>query len=107
MAMMGDVARLAAMTTATVSNVANNEGIVGEATRRFVRAIIVKLGYHPRRTFCAISLVRTPTYEKKNPCISHDEHYDNVRRCAFPACLDGSGRWSVVVDGQLVGKPRR
>jgi LacI family transcriptional regulator len=42
-----DVARLAGVSTATVSRVINSPGQVDEATQRLVRAAIAKLGYVP------------------------------------------------------------
>src|SRR5258707_6657463 len=47
MATMSDVARRAGVTTATVSNVINKKGIVGEETRQRVLAIIAELDYRP------------------------------------------------------------
>jgi hypothetical protein len=44
MTMMSDLARLGDMTTATVSNVINNKGIIGAATLQFVLTIIKELG---------------------------------------------------------------
>jgi LacI family transcriptional regulator len=50
-----DVARLAAVSTKTVSRVVNNQGEISEATRERVQASIDQLGYRPN--FLARSLV--------------------------------------------------
>jgi LacI family transcriptional regulator len=50
-----DVARLAGVSTKTVSRVVNNQGEISEATRQRVQQAIEQLGYHPN--FLARSLV--------------------------------------------------
>lgn len=44
---IGDIAKLAGVSIATVSHVVNNTGAVGEATRQKVRLLIEGLGYEP------------------------------------------------------------
>ena len=50
-----DVARLAGVSTKTVSRVVNNQGEISAATRQHVQQAIEELGYHPN--FLARSLV--------------------------------------------------
>src|SRR3954453_22472015 len=47
MVTLQDVARLAGVTGATVSNVVNNKGTVSQKTRKRVEAAIEALGYQP------------------------------------------------------------
>lgn len=54
-----DVAKLAGVSTKTVSRVVNNQGEISEATRQRVQAAIEQLGYHPN--ILARSLVNQRT----------------------------------------------
>ncbi|GLU30195.1 LacI family DNA-binding transcriptional regulator [Trinickia caryophylli] len=61
MATINEVARLAGVTPATVSNVLRNRGRVGESTRQRVREAIDTLGYRPHLAARALAEGRAPT----------------------------------------------
>jgi DNA-binding LacI/PurR family transcriptional regulator len=61
MTTLSEVARLAGVTSATVSNVLRQRGKVGEQTRARVLAAVEQLGYRPNLTARALAEGRAPT----------------------------------------------
>lgn len=61
MTTLSEVARLAGVTSATVSNVLRQRGKVGEQTRQRVLAAVEELGYRPHLTARALAEGRAPT----------------------------------------------
>ncbi|KAF1041661.1 MAG: HTH-type transcriptional repressor PurR [Herbaspirillum frisingense] len=61
MTTLSEVARLAGVTSATVSNVLRQRGKVGEQTRQRVLAAVEQLGYRPHLTARALAEGRAPT----------------------------------------------
>lgn len=61
MTTLSEVARLAGVTSATVSNVLRQRGKVGEQTRLRVLAAVEQLGYRPHLTARALAEGRAPT----------------------------------------------
>ncbi|WDZ96691.1 LacI family DNA-binding transcriptional regulator [Herbaspirillum sp. WKF16] len=61
MTTLSEVARLAGVTSATVSNVLRQRGKVGEQTRLRVLAAVEELGYRPHLTARALAEGRAPT----------------------------------------------
>src|SRR5450830_1612375 len=61
MTTLSEVARLAGVTSATVSNVLRQRGKVGEPTRLRVLAAVEQLGYRPHLTARALAEGRAPT----------------------------------------------
>ena len=78
-----DVAKAAEVSTATVSNVLNNTGKVGSATRRLVLSTVKKLGYirdaharhlasHDRRTLgIIVSDIENPFFPERASKLGH------------------------------------
>jgi len=61
MSTLSEVAALAGVTSATVSNVLRQRGKVGQATRARVLAAVAQLGYRPHLTARALAEGRAPT----------------------------------------------
>jgi DNA-binding LacI/PurR family transcriptional regulator len=61
MTTLSEVARLAGVTSATVSNVLRQRGKVGEQTRQRVLEAVAQLGYRPHLTARALAEGRAPT----------------------------------------------
>ncbi|WP_428377462.1 LacI family DNA-binding transcriptional regulator [Lichenicoccus sp.] len=61
MSTLGEIARLAGVSTATVSNVVRGKGSVGAGTAERVRAVARQLGYRPNLVARALAEGRAPT----------------------------------------------
>ena len=78
-ATIADVARMANVSTMTVSRVVNNKGVTSAATRSRVEEAIATVGYRPNRLARALTQRRTQTLGLVVPDIANPFFADIVR----------------------------
>ncbi|HEX4886356.1 MAG TPA: LacI family DNA-binding transcriptional regulator [Casimicrobiaceae bacterium] len=91
-----DVARLAGVSTATVSRVINSSGQVDEATQRLVREAIAKLGYVPHGAARALRSDRSKMVGAIVPSFSYALYARTTS--ALQAALDAKGYAMVLAE---------
>lgn len=97
-ASVGDVAKLAGVSTATVSRVLNSSGPVGDAARKKVVSAVETLGYTPNAAARALKLRRfntigavVPTLENASFAIAVEALQSRLREADYTLLLGSSG----------------